>query len=349
MQSRLSKRQEYILKLLAQKNLTRAEIEGNLETTYNFSKATTVRDLSYLIKLKLIDQKGFGPSTYYTVKNLPYDLPVFDLDAYFKVDTDKRKVLGDRFNSSLIDKLSEFFSKEELAQLEGTKTSLVKRINSKNDTEIKMELERFVIELSWKSSQIEGNTYTLLDTENLIKNNVEAPNHTQEEKQMILNHKGAFDYILKNPEEFKDFTTRGLNTVHSLIVKDLDIRQGYRTRGVGISGTKYLPLDNVYQIEDAITKLEKKLRSVRSPFVKALGILLFISYIQPFADGNKRTARMFSNAILLSNNCYPLSYRSVDESIYKKALILFYEQYNIYYFKSIFKEQYNFSMTNYFI
>ncbi|MFH1648722.1 MAG: Fic family protein, partial [Patescibacteria group bacterium] len=96
-------------------------------------------------------------------------------------------------------------------------------------------------------------------------------------------------------------------------------------------------------------KLEKKLKTAKSPFIEAFGALLFISYIQPFTDGNKRTARMLCNAILLSNNCYPLSYRSVDETYYKKAQIIFYEQYNIFYFKQIFKEQYNFSVGNYFI
>jgi Fic family protein len=349
MEEKLSKRQIQILNLLSQKDLARSEIEKYLETTYSVSKATIVRDLTDLISLRFIEQKGSGPSTYYTIKNLPYDLPIFDLDDYFKSETDKRKILGERFNSDLINKVDTFFSGEELATLENTKTSFAKRINSKNDTEIKKELERFVIELSWKSSQIEGNTYTLLDTENLLKNNIEALNHSQQEKQMILDHKYAFDYIIKNTSEFKDFTAKGLDIIHSLIVKSLGVSLGFRTHGVGISGTKYLPLDNKYQIEDAITKLEKKLKKTKSPFIKAFGTLLFISYIQPFADGNKRTARMLSNAILFSNNCYPLSYRSVDETYYKKAQILFYEQYNIFYFKQIFKEQYNFSLDNYFI
>lgn len=345
----LSKRQIQILRLLSQKDLTRAEIEGFLVTTYSVSKATIVRDLANLLSLNLIECKGSGPSTYYTLKSLPYDLPMFDLDEYFKTEPDRRKVLGERFNSELISKVDTFFSKEELIALETTKPSFAKRIRFRDSTEVKKELERFVIELSWKSSQIEGNTYSLLETENLIKNNVHAPNHTEQEKQMILNHKYTFDFILENTSKFKEFSVKGLDTVHSLIVKDLGIGVGLRSHGVGISGTKYLPLDNKYQIEDAITKLEKKLKTTTSPFIKAFGTLLFISYIQPFADGNKRTARMLSNAILLSNNCYPLSYRSVDEAYYKKALLIFYEQHNVFYFKQIFKDQYSFSATNYFI
>ena len=70
-----------------------------------------------------------------------------------------------------------------------------------------------------------------------------------------------------------------------------------------------------------------------------------ISYIQPFADGNKRTGRMLTNAILLAHDFYPLSYRSVDEDMYKKALILFYEQGSIYNLKEIFINQYKFAGT----
>jgi len=74
-----------------------------------------------------------------------------------------------------------------------------------------------------------------------------------------------------------------------------------------------------------------------------------ISYLQPFTDGNKRTARMASNAILIANNYYPLSYRSIDEVEFKKALILFYEQNNLYHLKRLFLEQYRFAMQTYFV
>ena len=98
-------------------------------------------------------------------------------------------------------------------------------------------------------------------------------------------------------------------------------------------------------MNNLVNKLNHNTPAVLSAFV----ILVFISYIQPFADGNKRTARLMSNAILLANNYYPLSYRNVDEVLYKKALIIFYEQFNIYYFKKVFLEQYYFSVENYFI
>src|SRR3989344_1168116 len=74
-----------------------------------------------------------------------------------------------------------------------------------------------------------------------------------------------------------------------------------------------------------------------------------IAYIQPFADGNKRTARMIANAILLANDYFPLSYRSLDENEYKQALILFYETNNLYHVKRLFLEQYRFTLNTYFL
>jgi Fic family protein len=85
------------------------------------------------------------------------------------------------------------------------------------------------------------------------------------------------------------------------------------------------------------------------PLAKALLSLSLISYIQPFMDGNKRTSRLMANAVLLANDWAPLSYRSIDEAEYKKAIILFYEQNNLLYLKKLLMEQYDFSVRNYFL
>ena len=118
---------------------------------------------------------------------------------------------------------------------------------------------------------------------------------------------------------------------------------------MGITGTKYLPLDNKWQIEEALNELIVQTKKNKSVPEKSLIFLAVIAYLQPFTDGNKRTSRMISNAILLANGYYPLSYRSVDEVEYKKALILFYEQNNLYHLKRIFLEQQRFAIENYFL
>jgi len=120
----------------------------------------------------------------------------------------------------------------------------------------------------------------------------------------------------------------------------MGITTGLRNHSVGITGTSYLPLDNTWQIQEALEKLIEALEKVTFPLEKALIAGTMLSYIQPFADGNKRTSRMLANAILLAWDFYPLSYRSVNEDEYKKALILFYEQNSIYKLKDIFIDQY---------
>ncbi|MDR3047110.1 MAG: Fic family protein, partial [Bacteroidales bacterium] len=103
-----------------------------------------------------------------------------------------------------------------------------------------------------------------------------------------------------------------------------------------------------FQIEEAIQKLVKTINATSHPIEKALIGILMISYIQPFEDGNKRTARTLANAILLAHEYCPLSYRSVDEIEYKKAIILFYEQNSALYFKELFAQQFEQAVEKYF-
>ena len=117
---------------------------------------------------------------------------------------------------------------------------------------------------------------------------------------------------------------------------------------MGINGTVYKPLDNQWQIKEALEKLIAVINKTNNPLEKALIASTMISYIQPFADGNKRTGRMLTNAILLAHDYYPLSYRSVDEITYKKAPILFYEQNSLYQLKKIILDQYQLALKTYF-
>ena len=117
---------------------------------------------------------------------------------------------------------------------------------------------------------------------------------------------------------------------------------------MGISGTNYTPLDNDFQIKETLIAMCELVNQKRNVFEKALLILVLISYIQPFADGNKRTARIISNAILINHQHCPISFRTVDSIDYKKAMLVFYEQNNISAFKKIFIEQFDFAVKTYF-
>lgn len=140
----------------------------------------------------------------------------------------------------------------------------------------------------------------------------------------------------------------GIEDIHSILVKDLKVDRNIRKRRVGISGTNYKPLDNEFQIKEALDAMCQLVNKEESVFAKALLILVLISYIQPFADGNKRTSRIISNAILLDNRYCPVSFRTIDSIDYKKAMLIFYEQNNITAFKNIFIDQFEFAVKTYF-
>jgi Fic family protein len=209
-------------------------------------------------------------------------------------------------------------------------------------------MERLGIDLSWKSSQIEGNTYSLLETEQLLKESKIAAGKTKEEAVMLLNHKDALRFILDNPDYLQSLSISHIEDIHSLLTQNLSVDQGLRSRRVGITGTQYKPLDNEFQIREAMRDTCQLINSRSNIFEKALLTLLLLSYIQPFTDGNKRTARITSNAILIANGYCPLSFRTVDSIDYKKAMLIFYEQNNLHAFKQIFISQFQFAVKEYF-
>jgi Fic family protein len=139
-----------------------------------------------------------------------------------------------------------------------------------------------------------------------------------------------------------------IEDIHSMLIKELVIERNVRKRRVGISGTNYKPLDNEFQIKEALLNMCVLINSKENIFEKALLTLVLISYIQPFMDGNKRTARIVSNAILINYNYCPISFRTVDSIEYKKAMLLFYEQNNISSMKEIFITQFEFAVNTYF-
>ncbi len=311
------------------------------------SLVTVKRALSEMARSKSLKVTGSGPSTSYGVSELGRLFIPIDSKKYCEIEPDKRYGLN-RFNFDLLDSLpANIFDKDELTALETATEEYEKRTRDLSKVIQKKELERLVIELAWKSSRIEGNTYTLLDTEKLILEQKEAASHDKKEAHMILNHKDAFDFIHQNKNLFQTLTRANMEKLHEILVKNLNIDTRLRKKPVGVVGSKYQPLDNDFQISEAVEALGGAVTKMESPFAKALIALLGISYIQPFEDGNKRTARLMANALLLAYKKAPLSYRSVDENEYREAILVFYEINSIVPFKKIFIDQYEFAATNY--
>lgn len=345
----LSPRQNYILNIINQsEGLIREEIQARVEKLYPISKPTLIRDLRILLNAGLVRISGKAKAIRYLSNSDNPLLRYFDLDQYFAVDPDKRANVKKSFDFGISDYLHNLFLTSELQDLQRSSFSYKEKTSHLDADIFKRELERFVIELSWKSSKIEGNTYTLLETESLIKDQRQARGKTADEAMMILNHKFAFEMILKNKNDFKIISISAVNQLHNILVKELSISTGIRKQAVGITGTLYTPLDNEFQIKEAFEEIIKVINKTVNPFEKALIAHFMIPYLQPYSDGNKRTGRMLTNAILLAFDLYPISYRSVDEEEFKKALILFYEQHSIVYIKGLFIEQIKFANDNYF-
>jgi len=165
---------------------------------------------------------------------------------------------------------------------------------------------------------------------------------------MLLNHKEALDFIIANPQYVSPLKLSAIEDIHSILIKDLNVTRNIRSRRVGISRTNYKPLDNEFQIREALEDMCGLINQQENVFAKALLVLILISYIQPFADGNKRTARIVGNAILMDNAYCPISFRTIDSIEYKKAMLLFYEQSNITAFKKTFIDQFEFAVSTYF-
>lgn len=347
---KLNKRQDGILSFLEKENKPTAMsgVFSYLQTQNELVTRMTInRDLRELVNGGYIEKRGIGRGAVYFLSQSYQAIRPLDVDEYFDIEPDKRRIKN-RFNFDVFALLGNIFTTDELSQLGELNKIYQRNLKRLSPAALKREYERLTIELSWKSSKIEGNTYTLLETEYLLREQKEPKGHTKEETQMILNHKTALDYIRASQKRFQKLDLRDIEDVHSLLTKGLGVERNIRSRLVRIGGTAYQPLDNKFQIREAVEKTCGLINKQKSPFVKAFIAMLMVAYIQPFEDGNKRASRLIGNALLIANNACPLSFRSIDELEYKKAMLLFYEQNNFRYFKELFINQFEFAVENYF-
>lgn len=327
---------------------SRSEISSALSNPP--SEATLKRMLANLAKTGYIDVAGKGRGTKYKLTPQSHITMELNLDTYFDKDVDERQIQTG-FNFDLLNELLPnvaIFTKDELKVLHDAQDTFCQHVSEMSDVEYRKEMERLGIDLSWKSSQIEGNTYSLLETERLLKEKQTASGRTKEEAVMLLNHKDALDFILDAPDYLKELTVARIEDIHALLTKELGVERNIRHRRVGITGTNYSPLDNEFQIREALEDTVRLINCKSDVFEKAFLILILLSYIQAFTDGNKRTARIVSNGILIANGYCPISFRTVDSIDYKKAMLMFYEQNNIAAFKRIFIDQFLFAVKTYF-
>ncbi len=187
---------------------------------------------------------------------------------------------------------------------------------------------RLLIDLSWNSSRLEGNTYSLLETERLLDCGNAAPGKDLKETQMILNHKAAIEFLINSAEEIgiNRFTILNLHTLLSdNLLPDPAASGRLRTFSVGISHSTYLPIAIPQVIEECFDLLISKANSIKDPFEQAFFLMVQIPYLQAFDDVNKRTSRLAANIPLIRKNLCPLSFIDVPEQMYINGLLGIYE------------------------
>jgi fido (protein-threonine AMPylation protein) len=207
--------------------------------------------------------------------------------------------------------------------------SLGKRgpIYGRAGTYIRKIYDRLLIDLSYNSARLEGNTYSLADTENLVVQGLAAPGKLNAERIMILNHKEAIRYLVQNVERL----TAGeetVRTLHYLLADSLaapGLAGQIREDGVVVSGTTYSPLEGRERLTRMLRELLEKARAIADPFEQSFFLLGHVAYLQPFIDVNTRTARLASIIPLITQDFVPQSFVDADKTDYLRATIAFYE------------------------
>lgn len=191
---------------------------------------------------------------------------------------------------------------------------------------------RLLIDLSYNSSRLEGNSYSLLDTQRLVLEGKGAEGKLDEEKIMILNHKEAIRYLVDKAPRL-EVTEETIYTLHYLLSEGL-VEAPYagkvRDHGVRIGGSTYLPFEEKKLLQKQLKKIVDKAVLIENPFELSLFLLIHISYLQAFADVNKRTARLCANIPLIKSNLVPLSFNDVDREDYISSVIAIYEYQNMH-------------------
>ncbi|MEE2730113.1 MAG: Fic family protein [Pseudomonadota bacterium] len=189
-------------------------------------------------------------------------------------------------------------------------------------------LNRLLIDLSWASSHLEGNTYSRLDTRELIEHGTVATGKASLETQMILNHKAAVELLVENIDQigFDRFTLMNLHgTLAENLLPNPADEGRIRQHAVDIGQSVYRPLSTPQQIDEAMDAMLDKVSRIKDPFEQSFFIMVHLPYLQPFADVNKRTSRLAANIPLIHANLCPMTFLDVPETAYSCAMLGVYE------------------------
>lgn len=283
-----------------------------------------------------------------TIKKWTYKLKE-SIENYFSIPTWERKKVS--YNPDFLRNYKPnetyFFSEKNLKRLQDSVFDLP--IDTDFYKTNKRFLETLLIDLSFASSYLEWNTYSYLDTEVLVKYNEINKEKSEEETQMILNHKKAIEYMIYYKREL-DFNKNTFFEIHSLLWDKLLLKSDVgviRNKIVEIGWSTYTPLDNKFRLEEEFEIFLEKLNLIQNPFEQSFFINVFIPYFQLFLDINKRTSRIMCNLPLIKHNLPVLSLIQLEKKKYIIAILAVYELNNVDLLQNIWTENYLLNLQKY--
>lgn len=211
-------------------------------------------------------------------------------------------------------------------------------------------LDRLLIDLSWNSSRLEGNTYSLLDTKRLLGFGHKAEGKKRTDVQMILNHKTAIEFLVKSADRI-GFNRYTFSSLHGALSENLLANREavgrLRRVAVQIGQSTFLPLGDPWQVEEYFDRLLTTVDAIEDPFEQSFFLMVQLPYLQPFEDVNKRTSRLAANIPLIQHNLSPLTFTDVPQTLYTEAILGVYELNNIDLLKDVYLWAYQRSAAHY--
>lgn len=272
------------------------------------------------------------------------------IQTYVRQPIEKRTPTG--YNRKFLDSyrpnVTSYLSPNEREHL--LKVGNPKMAEQPAGTYAKQILSRLLIDLSWNSSRLEGNTYSLLDTRRLIEFGQEAEGKERLEAQMIINHKDAIEFLVNAADEI-GFNRYTILNLHAMLANNLlsDPAAAGRLRhiGVGIEKSAFHPLEVPQLIEECFDQLLATAVAIKDPFEQAFFVMVQLPYLQPFDDVNKRVSRLAANIPLIQGNLSPLSFTDVGQPTYTEAVLGVYELNKVDLLKDVFIWAYERSAARY--
>lgn len=337
------KRSEHGLKI--------SEIEAELQ--HAIARRTLQRHLLQLKKQKLIKAHGIKSARKYSLFSQEFHIELSKAAQQLKSLVAKpviqRKPVGYNieFLFSYIPNKTFYLTEKMRAHLLKIGTRFQQKLEP--GTFAQRILHRLLIDLSWNSSRLEGNTYSLLETEKLIEYSAEVEGKDALEAQMIVNHKEAIEFMVEQ-------ISLGINkymiyNIHALLSQNLLANERacgqLRKIIVGIGNSVYHPLEIPQVIAECFETIIDKAQKINDPFEQAFFLMVHLPYLQPFEDVNKRVSRLAVNIPLMQYNLAPLSFIDVPKKDYISSLLAVYELNKIEYLRDVFIWAYERSAQHY--